>query len=178
MARIALTMLVAAIAGYFALCFPGRRVETYRDQFITAGELVSPIGLIAVHVSTPNYLTVLGKTYRDVQGTRPFYLEVPALSSILFVTGDDNQTFHVVNVKTRKHESIHTTKTSFGGHIPSDDYIESASTNEVVVATHYQDAKKSYFLNFNAGRLERIVYEKYENGKTNRSVYVDGKKIN
>jgi len=174
---ITITGLVLVVS-YLGLCYPSFHVETYRDQFVKAGELRSPLSSIAVHVTRPNYLTLFGKTYRGVQGVQPFYLEVPALDSVLFVTGEDDQTFHLVNLKTRKHLGVGGLKTSFGGHIPYDDFVESASANQVVVATRYQDAKKSFFLNFRSGKVERIVYEKYENQKTNRSVYIDGKRVN
>jgi hypothetical protein len=184
--RIAIAILGAAIAGYFVLCFPSRRVEIYRDQFVRAGDLVSPISLIAPHVDRPHYLSVFGETYRGVQGLKPFYLEVPALNSILFVTGDDDQTFHLVNLKTKKHLRVNASKTGFGGHISSvrqtgeayTDFVERVTTNFVTVATQYPEAKKSFFLDFNAGRLDRIVYEEYKDHATNRSVYVDGRRVN
>jgi hypothetical protein len=186
MKHLPVIVFAALVFGYLALCYP-RRVETYRDQFVTGGKLVRPITAISVHSSSPNYLTVFGRTYRDVQGLKPFYLKVPSQDSILFVTGDDDQSFHLVNLKTKKHWSVHTSKTSFGGHIssvdgapgePYVDFVESVTNNYVVVATSYPHAKKSYFLDFSAGSLDRIVYEEYKGGITNRSVYVDGKKVN
>lgn len=186
MRRIVITILAAAIAGYFVLCFPWRSVERYRDQFVRAGELVSPISLIAPHADRPNYLTIFGHTYRGVQGLKPFHLAVTTLDSILFVTGEDDQIFHLVNLRTKEHLIVHANKTSFGGHIssvrqagePYTDFVDEVTTNFVVVATQYPEAKKSFFLDFRTGRLDRIVYEEYKNNVTNRSVYVDGKKIN
>jgi hypothetical protein len=185
MRHLPVIVLAAVVVGYFALCFP-RRVETYRGQFVTGGELVRPITAISVHSSSPNYLTVFGRTYRDVQGLKPFYLDIPSLDSILFVTGDDDQTFHLVNLRTKKHSSVHTSKTSFGAHIGSNrppgepyvDFVESVTNNSVVVATQYPNGKKFYFLDFGAGTLDRIVYDEYKGNVTNRSVYVDGKKVN
>jgi hypothetical protein len=182
----AITILAAATAGCLTLCLRGHRVETYRDQFVSAGELVSPISLMAVHADRPNYLTIFGKTYRGVQGLKPFYLEVSALDSILFVTGEDDQTFHLVNLKTKKHLRVDANKTSFGGHIKSvrpakesyTDFVDEVTTNFVVVGTLYPEAKKTFFLDFKAGRLDRLVYEEYKNHITNRSVYVDGKRVN
>ncbi len=185
MKHLPIIVLAAATIGYFVLCFP-RRIETYRDQFVAGGKLVRPITAISVHSSNPNYLTVFGRTYRDIQGLKPFYLNVPSLDSILFVTGDDNQTFHLVNLKTKKHWSVHTSKTSFGDNIGSVrqagesylDFVDGVTNDCVIVATQYPQAKKSYLLNFAAGKLDCIVDEEYKGTVTNRSVYVDGRKVN
>jgi hypothetical protein len=66
--------------------------------------------ILNVHASHDEmWLEAFGKTYKDVRGLPPFYLEISGKNSILFVTGrtyDDGQaTVHILNYKT--HKEIH-----------------------------------------------------------------------
>jgi hypothetical protein len=179
-------IVASALVALLVVFFRGWRVETFRDQRVRAGDIVTPLSLIAVHMDNPHFLTVFGRTYRRVRGLRPFYLDVPGLDSILFVTGEDDQIFYLVDLKSKKVLRVNADKCGFGGHIgsfrgagePYTDFVDSATSNCVVVASQYPDAKKSFYLDFNAGKLQKVVYEKYENQVTNRSVYVDGNRVN
>lgn len=93
---------LAVIGLLLLILFRGWKVETYRDHRVVAGEIPTPLHFVAVHLSRPKYLTVHGRTYTGIKGLPPYYLEVPALDSILFVTGMDHQTLHLVNLKTGK----------------------------------------------------------------------------
>jgi hypothetical protein len=89
--------------------------------------------------------------FSRVRGASPFYLSVPQLNSILFVTEDraGRATFHLFNVTAGTDVEIVGGNSDFGGHIgaprpPGDDltdYIESADTTAVVLATRNANRK-------------------------------------
>jgi len=76
-----------------------------------------------------SYLKVLGKTHKGVRGFKPFYIDLPMLSSIAFVTDDQrgHVTLHVVNVQTKKETAVPLEDFDFGfwiGHEPATEFIE------------------------------------------------------
>lgn len=181
-------IVVLAFALAVFLLWP-RRVETYRDKQVVAGQIRRPIYELAVHVSTPQFLVVNGRTYKGVKGVAPFYLEVPQLNSILFVTeAAGGITFHLVNVETKKAISIAGGDETFGGNIggkqntpdePYGDFIEHADQNQIVAATRYPDAKKYFYLDLTSKKLSKVVYDAYDSSghTTNHAVYINGELI-
>ena len=110
------------LAGCVAAATTGCRhqIETYRQNNISAGELRSPFQSVFAHVGQYFYLTVDGKTYKNVSGSAPFFLDVPELNSILFVTGDEthgNVKFHIVNRETGHEIVISGAQSHFGADI-------------------------------------------------------------
>ena len=186
MKRIGIAIVIVLSVSLVVICLAGWRVQAYRDGQVSAGEIVTPVNFISPHADVTHYLTVFGRTYRGVQGMKPFYLAIPDLNSILFVTGDGDQVFHLVNLGTKRERHITAEKSGFGGHIgsaraagePYTDFVVSATTNRVVVASEYPDAKKSLYLDFGAGKIQQVVYEKYMDQVTNRTTYVDGRRVN
>jgi hypothetical protein len=186
--KVALSVIAVLLLVPAALFWP-RRVETYRDKHVVAGQIRRPIYELAVHVSKPQYLVINGRTYEGVKGTAPFYLEVPQLNSILFVTeAGRGITFHLVNLETQKEISIAGGEKAFGGNIggkqtnpdePYRDFIEKADQNELVAATRYPDAKKYFYLDLTSRKLSKVVYDAHDvNGQlTNHSVYVNGELV-
>ena len=156
--------LVASI-GLLALVFRGIRVEKYRDYKAAGGEYVGPLDFLAVHSSQPRYITVNGHTYRGVRGSPPYYLDVPALNSVLFVTGDfGGQTlFHLVNLATKEHIEFEGGTSGFGGHIganrkagePFTDYIEGVSSNKVTLVKRSSDWMERTILNLESKAIEK-----------------------
>jgi hypothetical protein len=148
-------------------------VQTYHDKYVSAGELRSPLELINPHMGGWCYIKVGGKTYKKVRGLAPFYLNVPALDSILFVTGDEKKTFYIFNIKTKRTISIPGGNVSFGGNIgaprkpgePLTDWVESANTNEIVLATQgmaygtHPSVRILITLNLKTNKMEKVEAE-------------------
>jgi hypothetical protein len=59
------------------------------------------------------------------------------------------------------------------------DFVEYADSNRVVAVSSYPDAKKSYYLNLVAQKLDKIVYEELGSDRQvkKRSVYVNGELV-
>ncbi len=155
--------LVASI-GIVALVLRGIRVEDYRDTKAAGGEFRRPLDFLAVHSSPPQYLTVNGHTYRGIRGSAPYYLDVPALNSILFVTGliGGPTVFHLVNVNTKEHIEFKARRSGFGGMIGANrkpgesftDYIEEVSSNKVTLAQRTSDWMERTILNLTTKTVE------------------------
>jgi hypothetical protein len=158
----------------------------YHDQNVIVGKTISLFSLINIHGTPRQYIKVHAHTYQDVRGLPPCYLKVPELNSVLFVTQrpDRDIVFHVINLKTDEEIRIDGKYATFGWAIGSGrkngesytDYIEHADSNYVIAVSSYPDAKKAYYLNLVAQKLDKIVYEELQSGGKikKKSVYVNG----
>jgi hypothetical protein len=63
----------------------GIKKETYSDQKVVVGDYVTPFLLISAHASPRHWLTVKGKTFNGLYGSKPYYLDVPTLNSMSVV---------------------------------------------------------------------------------------------
>ncbi len=141
-------------------------VEQFRNADASGGILKGPT--LNVHSSFPRYLTIKGQTFTSVRGSAPFYLTLTNLNAVLFVTEDfqNDTTFHVLSLETGRSASIFGGKSDFGARIgfpssPGDkysDWIESASTNRVVVSTRAGPFKTTTVLNLSSASVERIDF--------------------
>ncbi len=148
-----------------------RRVETYRDKNVAAWEIRLPFGLVLPHRDVPRYLEVAGKAYKGVRGLAPYYLSIPQLDSILFVTEAPKYraVIHIVNLKTKREVAVET-ETSFGSSIgsprrpgePMTNYIEKVEPPRIVIADRSLDWKSTMVLNLDAGTVERRETEIYD----------------
>ena len=184
--RLMLLSVFAVISAVIVYCFWARPVQTYTDRYIAAGEMRRPIQHISVHSSSEHYIKINGRTYRNVRGTTPFYLEIPELHSILFVNEEaqDRAVFHLVDVENGRELEIDGKKSSFGYHIgssrnPGDkftDYVEKVGSNRLVLATRYLNGKKLTLLNLISKSVDRVEDDYYDRiGQTNRhDVYIHG----
>jgi len=155
-------LLAAAAVGF--LLFHGVYAEKYRDAKASGGEVVRPLDWFGVHSSRPSYLTVLGRTYRAVRGTPPYYIAVPSLASILFVTeGPSHQvTYHLVNLTTKEHIEFDGGTSGFGGHIgaprksgePFTDYVESVVSNRLTLVKCTTSWIEKTVLNLRTHKIE------------------------
>ena len=100
----------------------------------------SPLQNIFAHLNEEFYLTIDGRTYKHVRGTSPFYLDIPELNSILFVTGkmDARSTFHIYDLSLKSEIMIEGGPIGFGWDIGGITNAESwsvrvlnATSNEV-----------------------------------------------
>src|SRR5689334_3980091 len=99
--RIIVLMWCASVASLAASC--AQKAATSNSGGVTSGDVQRPSRKIFAHINEEHYLTISGKTYRGVAGSPPYYIDVPQLNSILFVTGNEshgNVTVHVVNKET------------------------------------------------------------------------------
>ena len=183
--RLGLLILLIFVAVAVVFCCRERRVQTYRDSKITAGEITRPFNTLAVHSSKLKYLTINGRTYTGIRGLPPYYLDVPELKCILFVTQENNYkvVFHFFDLVEKRDIQINADGAGFGWRIgsgkkPGDtgtDYIEEAQSNRVTVATRSLDWKETMILNLATKSVERwegIYFDK--NGQvTKRRVQTD-----
>jgi hypothetical protein len=152
-------------------------VETYKDNVVSAGLVRVPLRLINPHVDQNNYLEVHGKYYEHVRGVQPYYLPLPEIEAILFVTEDrsNHAEFHIVSLKSGKVTDIFGGKSSFGGHItnqrqqgePYTDYVDKVTPQELYLASRYPDAENITVLDL----------EHHKVGRTERNEYDDSGKI-
>jgi len=168
--------------------FWGRRREIYRDNLVVVEEISRPIDLLRIHASPVKYLTTYGCTYVGVRGTAPFYLKVPGVNAILFVTEEDRYRIHfnIVNIETGAATRIDGRTEGFGWDIgaprsggePYTDVVDEVRTNEVIAATYLERSRIRYFLNMSSQKLDRVEMDYYDDKHqiTNHVVYVDGKR--
>lgn len=138
--RIPLLVLLIANAGLLGC---GARKEEFRNGDISGGIVVQPLDFLSAHTARRKYLTFGKRTYVGVRGTNPYYLTVPALNSILFVTDKSGYRaeFHVLNLSTLESIDIDGGTSGFGGNIgsnrkagePFTDYVEKADADTIVL---------------------------------------------
>jgi hypothetical protein len=178
--------MVALFVRYFVL---GTPVVAYKDDIVSCGTVRRPLDTLAVHSGPENFIRVGGRMYRGVRGLQPYYLRLPLLKSILFVTSaaSDAVEFHIVKVGDWTEVKVRGEKLSFGGHIgdpdppgsPYTDYVEKESAKELVLATRYPHAKTRVFLDLQAKTVTKVDYDEFDEAgrlKAHR-VYVDGRQV-
>jgi hypothetical protein len=172
--RILVVILLCFVATVSTSC--AHEVQTYHDKYVSAGELHSPFEILNPHMGGWSYIKVNGKTYKKVCGVAPFYLKIPELDSILFVTGDEKKTFHIFNLKTKREIAIPGGSISFGGNIgaprkpgePLTDWVESANTNEIVLASQglpygtHPSVRILITINLKAKKMEKVEAEYHD----------------
>jgi hypothetical protein len=140
------------------------KVQQFKDKNASGGEMRSPLQKVFAHLNQEFYLTVDGKTFRDVRGTVPFYLDVPQLHSIIFVTGkmDSPATFHVYDLKLRSEKVVEGGPIGFGWEMGGSNgpgqlftvYLLKATTNNVVLARQSDIGKELIVLNLDSRKVE------------------------
>ena len=159
-----------------------KRTETYQDKNVFVQEKDPPLFPFNVHGSGRTFLKFNGKTYEGVRGSAPYYLEVPELKSILFVTEQRSGKviFHVANLHTKETIAIDGDESGFGGHIGSaekpgqkgSDYVEKVETNRIYLSKRSLNWKETTVLNLDTKVVERLetVYLDANGQVTNRAV--------
>lgn len=156
-------VLVFTLLGLFAV---GARykVQQFKDKNASGGEMRSQLQNVFAHLNQEFYLTVNGETYRDVRGTLPFYLEVPQLHSILFVTGkmDCPAIFHICDLKSKREETIEGGPIGFGWDMggtgkqgePWTVYVLNAISNEVTLSWRGESGTELIVLKLDSRKVE------------------------
>ena len=149
------------------------KVESFSDKNFSGGELRSPLQDVFAHISEEHYLKINGKTYRNVKGGSPYYLEIPELHSVLFVTGDEdkgNVKFHIVNRETGHETVIKGGQIHFGFDIgvsrkPGEaytDFVQKASSNELTLVSQGTKARVVIVLNLASKKVECVQREMFD----------------
>jgi hypothetical protein len=107
-------------------------------------------------------ITVDGQVYRSVRGLKPYYIKIPELDSILFVTGTTNATFHLFSLATRKETQIFGGGSPFGVWIGWDspyppgvsNYVAAANSDGLLLVTLNDQKRMTEYLDLKARRLE------------------------
>jgi hypothetical protein len=146
------------------------KIETFSDSTASGGELRSPFQDLFAHISEDHYLKINGKTFSNIIGGPPYYLEVPDLHSVLFVTGNEDKgdvKFHILSRKTGQETVIHGGQLHFGFDIgaprkPGEaytDFVQKASSNEVTLVSQGSKARVIIVLNLRSNKVERVEKE-------------------
>lgn len=163
---------LAIFAALFGLCLSSclaRETEVYRDKNVVAFEKTWPFyPILGLHTGKSIGLKVAAETYYHVRGMKPYYVELPQIHSILFVTegGSYKVAFHIVNLDTQKSIAIDGDGSSFGWDIGSTaadaDKVEHADERTVVLAKYGGDWKELTTIDLQARKVERIQTFDYD----------------
>ncbi len=169
-------------------CVPTSQI-LYKDDKVVVKEK-SLVNVLNVHASKDTtVMTLFGKTYEEVRGAEPFYLEIPGRDSILFVTGreyDNGQaTVHIVNVTTKQEVHFPAFDSSIGENICATnkekefggfERVESLNGDKLIInacsrtgISHYR-----YFLD-----LQKCKFEKQDSSRTSETnvfIWPEGRK--
>jgi hypothetical protein len=164
--QLVVVLCLATFVLVAAICVIGIKVEKYRDQTVRAGKVTRPWDLFLPHRSRPTYLIVFSKTYRGVRGIRPYYLPVPELNSILFVTENPpfRVRFYIVDLQTKEATEIEAGTSGFGGNIGAPrppgayytDYVRSANPNKLLLVERTDRWETITTLNLQKRAIEQI----------------------
>ena len=164
-----LTLILLVVTALISTSCYHAHILTYSDTQVKA-TAVLPAYLILSKTRGPGYhtdLTVQGKTYKYARGEEPFYIPVPQLDSILFVTGEQTATFHLINLTTRLETRIDGGNSPFGHwigwHTPENprpggsNYVASADSRKLVLVTlnETNGTRVTESLNLQTKTLER-----------------------
>ena len=149
-------------------CFGGE-TEVFRDKNVVAFEKTWPLyPILGAHTGKSISLRVAEKTYNKVRGTKPYYLDLPQIHSILFVTeeGSYRVKFHIVDTETKRGVTIDGSGSSFGWDIGSTaadaDKVEHVDSKLVVLVKFGGDWKEVTSLNLQTLKVERIQTFDYD----------------
>jgi len=164
----------------------------YKDDKVTVTETLHSYFPFSAHagISDTISIKVFGKTYKDVRGWQPYYLEIPGTNWILFVTGPDhngsgNAVVHLVNLNTKEEKHLRAYDSHIGSNIcPREkqterrfEKIESVTTNEVVISAGFLDRRYRYYLNLAKPEFEKeegVEPDPIFKGRTNIYVWPQG----
>jgi hypothetical protein len=179
--------IFSLLIGFLLLCsgcVPSCR-NIYKDDKVSVKES-SLVNILNVHASKDKIIiTVYGKSYEDVRGNPPYYLEIPGENSILFVTGrtfDNGQaTVHIVNLATKQETNFPAYDSSIGEAICStnkqrDDWyerIEGLTNDELSICAVMSNRRFRYILDLK--KPEFVREEQGWVGFTNIVVVPGGK---
>ena len=164
-------------------------MEVYRDKYVIAEVEGPPILTGNLHGEETTYLRAFGKTYKRIRGSKPFYIDIPKLDSIAFVTEDrrEHGTLHLVNVQSKKETAVGLGEFSFGGCIgyeqfgrkrgdPSTDFVDVSGERLVLTSCEFRH-KAAMTVNLASKSVERTETTYYDANGHVKQRWVDGKRV-
>lgn len=148
------------------------------------------VNYLNVHASSEEmWLVAFGKTYKDVRGQAPFYLEIPSKGLILFVTGgyeNGRAVVHVLNYRTGKEVHFPAHDAGIGKNIISEakaneqrfENVESVEGEKVVISAGFGDRRYRYYLDLQKPEFEKVEGvepDPLHKDRTNSFVWPHGK---
>src|SRR5436190_1294146 len=159
------TVALALAAIFIFGCSKTKPQPTTGASNIVSGSVTRLRDKLNVHSSPQNYLEVFGRRYIPVRGEYPYYLGVPEIGSIFFVTEDAQYktTAHFVNMATGQHIAMGPVGSLGPGIKGSDgkgqkltDWVESAQSNRVTIVSRSVDWQQMYILDLVRKRLDYL----------------------
>jgi hypothetical protein len=147
--------------------------SSYKDANVKA-VTIQPMFLIFPSAHADGFrqdVKVNGRTYRDVRGLDPCYINVPAIGCILFVTGNNvrsaQATVYLFNLATKQMTQVDAGHSPFGSYIGwsgpyprgATNYVASADSNGLVLVTEYDEKRVTEYLDLRNKRLEKSSEE-------------------
>ena len=114
--------------------------------------------------SFEKHLIINGKTFAPVTGSPPYYLEIPGRNAIIFVTEPDpvsRATWHVYDFQSDSDTIVAGHDHLFGRAIGVGDpknrsWIDSSSSNELVVANRFNNTSAKYAIDLNQRKVTKV----------------------
>ena len=132
------------IALLFALTLGSAQSADWRGRIVSKTK--RPLSSwLNPHVGAINVLVVDGKRFENVRGIKYFYLPVPGIDAIVFVTDNKDQTitYHVYKMDTKEDIAVNARSSiwgsSIGSAMQSDSVAEATATNITLCNRSYGD---------------------------------------
>jgi len=176
------------IAGLSSCYHPGKVV--YQDSHVTALHSDAFLSSINVHGGERMSLRVGGIVYKNVRGAKPYYLDVPELSAIVFVTeeSESKATLHLVSNSNGKHLAIAIGGCDFGNFTgrdiqggkagaPGSNYIEFIGADTIRLVTRGYNWRSALKVNLKTKKTENEESVQFDDSGAIKSRFLDGKRL-
>jgi hypothetical protein len=167
--KLALLTLLAGVGIGLSLSkrfFDGQLVQTYQDTVVSAGNVRYFFNALSAHSGKQHYLKVNGNVHKWVSGVEPYYINLPELHSILFVTreGFEPSVVHILDLKTLREIRVSGVLSFYGGHIGSKrapgedltDYVEQVGGDKIVLASRSGNTIIRTVLNLASQKVDSV----------------------
>lgn len=183
--------LLALLCKPFGLCScygPGKVV--FQDSRVTAWHSDALLAPVNVHGGERVSLRVGKSVYPNVRGGKPFYVTVPELDVVIFVTEETSEksTLHLCYNATGKHLAIPIGSSAFGNFIgaenlgrkpggPGTNHIELLDSENIRLVTRSYQWRETLRVNLVTGKAERDETVIYDDSGAIKSRYLDGRRL-
>ena len=160
-------LAVGLIAGLVYVTIQGIQVKVVRTDKAVARQSIPLRALLRPHTEGESLLKIGGKTYHNLRGEPPFYLDVPGPDKrVLFVTHGlvypYRATLHVLDLNSNTDTTIDITDTAFGWNLGScrapgqefTDFIVSADKETITLATCLTGRRQEIVINLRSKSIE------------------------
>jgi hypothetical protein len=138
--------------------------QRYHNDLVTITEH-STIQYLNVHGGTDTeVLTMWGRTFKNVRGLDPCYLEIPNRHMVLFVTGrtynGGQAVVHLADTATRRIRDFPAHDSKIGYNIGPDktngvERVFSLDGDKLIIEARFLDERSKYFIDLSVPRFER-----------------------